>query len=338
MIKISKGTKVIRIFFLFVAFIILFYLLNRIGFTDIFANIKKIHASYLILVIFIQFFIFVLWNLQQNLFIHGIVNIKFFENFPILFAGVFGNILTPGVSSGGEPIKAYFLSKKYKKPGSRFLASGLFVQLLNIFMSLFLVLSAIIVAFFIFPVTNSIALFLEVIFLAVILIMGITYVFTKIGSLRKLSSSIITRLRFLFSEGKSFFKFKNYFLRHVKIFSKTFRALLERRQHIFSGLIVAFLVYLLIFLKKYTLFLAFEQPVSILAIFVISVFSIFLGSITPVPGGIGISESSMILLYFVYGIKPEIAASVVLLDSFVFYMFALGIGYLSLLWLSWKFK
>ena len=55
------------------------------------------------------------------------------------------------------------------------------------------------------------------------------------------------------------------------------------------------------------------------------------------PGGAGVTELLMISMYISFGISSTIAASVALLDRFIFYIFSLGFGYVSLTYLNFRY-
>ena len=92
------------------------------------------------------------------------------------------------------------------------------------------------------------------------------------------------------------------------------------------------------YLGTFFLFKAFGYNISFIALIVVITLSILLGSLFPLPGGIGIIETIMISLYLSFGINSGIAATVAVIDRFIFYFFSLLIGGISLAYLNIKYK
>ena len=86
------------------------------------------------------------------------------------------------------------------------------------------------------------------------------------------------------------------------------------------------------------MFKAFSYDVSFLAVIIVVTLSLLIGSIIFVPGGIGLIETVMISLYFSFGIGSSIAATVAVVDRFIFYFFSLFVGGLCLAYLNIRYK
>ena len=62
-----------------------------------------------------------------------------------------------------------------------------------------------------------------------------------------------------------------------------------------------------------------------------------IGDLSPIPGGIGLVESSMFLLYSAMGVTGSLAITVVLLSRIIYYFYALVLGGLSFAYLKLKY-
>ncbi len=131
--------------------------------------------------------------------------------------------------------------------------------------------------------------------------------------------------------------FDDYSRQKLMKFRQTFLELSYDKKEVSVNIILAFVCWALIFANTYVLFLGFDHHTSFFAITIVVSLSIFLSYFMFMPGGAGITELLMIALYISFGISSTIAASVALLDRFIFYIFALGFGYISLLYLNHRY-
>ena len=125
----------------------------------------------------------------------------------------------------------------------------------------------------------------------------------------------------------------NRFSDQANIFSKLSRD----KNKVSVNIILAFVCWILTFTNTYVLFLALSHYVSFFAIVIVISLSIFLSYFIFMPGGAGVTELLMISLYISFGISSTIAAAVALLDRFIFYIFSLGFGYGSLIYLNVRY-
>ena len=80
------------------------------------------------------------------------------------------------------------------------------------------------------------------------------------------------------------------------------------------------------------------MDVEFLTILAVLSIAYFLGYFIPLPGGLGIIEGTMISLYQINDIDPEIAGTVTLIDRSFYLLFSLGGGYLCLNYLGYKYN
>jgi uncharacterized protein (TIRG00374 family) len=59
-----------------------------------------------------------------------------------------------------------------------------------------------------------------------------------------------------------------------------------------------------------------------------------LGILSTVPGGIGVTEASLIGLHILFGVRPELAAAASLLFRLSYYLLILATGGISFIWAS----
>jgi hypothetical protein len=94
------------------------------------------------------------------------------------------------------------------------------------------------------------------------------------------------------------------------------------RAQIFYGLFF----WILLHLSTYFLFKSTGTNVSLLSVIIVQTIALAIGAISFFPGGIGITESVMIGLYYSMGILPSIAATVAFLNRIISYFYEIVIG------------
>ena len=142
---------------------------------------------------------------------------------------------------------------------------------------------------------------------------------------------------FLRKRFKTLQTFDDYIRLKLREFAQTFSKLSHDKKKVGVNVILAFAGWILIFASTYVLFFALGHHVSFFAILIVISLSIFLSYFLFMPGGAGVTELLMISLYISFGISSTIAASVALLDRCIFYLFSLGFGYVSLIYLNFRY-
>ena len=84
---------------------------------------------------------------------------------------------------------------------------------------------------------------------------------------------------------------------------------------------------------SYFLFLALGVEISIFIVFAVVFIGQIVADFSPIPGGIGLTESTSFLIYSLLGVAPEIALIVALFERIIYYFYTLVIGGLCLVYL-----
>ncbi|MGB8233717.1 MAG: flippase-like domain-containing protein, partial [Methanobacterium sp.] len=96
---------------------ILALLVLFIGPGKIESALKNANPWYVALAVLIQFLVYGLWTQRWSITIHSLkISIKRRHIFPMLMVGLAINNITPSARGGGEPVRAYMLSKYTKAP------------------------------------------------------------------------------------------------------------------------------------------------------------------------------------------------------------------------------
>ncbi len=315
------------------------WLIYHLNFVEIYNLIKKADPLFLILAIIAMGSSFIVWNIRWIPIFKGhIRRPKFWFFLKVVLAGEFFNTITPGMGVGGEPFKAHLIAKKYKKPQSKIFGlvmADTFYKLIA--WGTFIIFSASFVLIYI-QIPTSLKLVLEAILLFIILIAILSILILlnkinfKIGNLFK----ALHKLNCIKKRFKKSKDLSNYINSKIKMLLNIFRKVIKKKKNAWLGIPLSFAFWILQFLCSYFLFLAFGYNINFLSVIVVFTLGIIIGSLSPLPGGIGTIEGATTLLYSAIGIIPSLAVLVAFASRIVYYLFSLLIGGLALLLLKGK--
>lgn len=317
------------------------WMMTRINIKKSLGLMPSISLPLFMVAFFIGLIVMLLWNLAWKFSLDNIKKTSYLKNLSILFSGAFGNIITPGIRLGGLPLRAYYLKKSYNGSVSRYLGSVLFDSTISFF------------SFLLFVIISSILLFFsyrESVYLRYISIILFLLISTIIYAIfnKKLFYGVFMRLTgFLADILYSFNKrgVKNKFLKKERLMgfvdkklSKLFDSFKQNlnKKTLISSSLVHSIKWFFVVLKTYVIFLAFGYTMDFKVVFIIISLSNFIAYLSTVPGGIAITEISMIKLFSLVNVSPQIAAAVTIIDRGIFYFYNLVCGYAFSLLLHFK--
>lgn len=319
---------------------LMFFVLKDIDFLEVWNLLLKVKLQWFLLAFLIYGFSFVIWNLRFKYSLKSLIaKGNFWYVFAVLFSGVFMNTITPGTNVGGETVRAYFLEQKFKKPKTKFLGAILADKFFNVFsFGFFLIFSTLFVLVFI-QIPIILKFILESILIGFILSMFILGFL--IWKEKKVNINWFLRKIYLLGRMKKRFKnisaFKEYIEKGIKNFGSIFKKVVINKKRFVFGVLSSFFIWVLVYLVSYCLFLSFNSRVAFLSIIIVVTLSNVLGDVSPIPGGVGLIESSMFLLYSAMGVESSLAIAVALLSRTIYYFYAIFIGGLSLIYLKTKY-
>ena len=136
---------------------------------------------------------------------------------------------------------------------------------------------------------------------------------------------------------KTFDGFKNFVNKEIdnsKIFIK---GLMNNKRFVFISLFITLALWFFNYMAVYYSFMAVGFEIKLIELLVVYSISTFVADLSIFPGGIGLMEAVSIGMYNAFGIPLEIATLATLLNRVVYYFYALGIGYVSLAYLHFKY-
>ncbi len=308
------------------------YLLSKIDFLEVWNLIDRANNYYFFLAFLAYLTSFLVFDLRTTYSMKNIVKPGLFFNLKATLAGFFVNVITPGAQLGGDPVRAYFLGKKYSKSKTQIFGAILADRFFHVVASLFFVLASLLFIITYVPVSFELkTIFQTALFFLLFFLLAIGYL-----SFRRTDFNIelfLAKFRWLFprknkEKGKT--KLEKILIKHFWHFARTFRTVVRDRKIIVLGILLSFVYWILNFAVSYFLFLSFEVQVSFLLVIVVVSVGNLVGDLSPTPGGIGLVEGVLIITYSLLGVNLSVAVAVSLLSRIIFYFFSIFLGGISL--------
>lgn len=329
MVKIGK-------FIVFGIVLLLFYWVFRsIGLeagsflNNVIRNVLRINIFFLVLSVLISLGSYFLMCYRWKIILDRIFVMKYAKLLPFMFIGQFISSITPGVKLGGEPARSYFLSKETKISQAKLLATIILDKFFNVLSFIAILLFAMAYVVFFVSMPRVFMLIFEIAFLVILFLVAFFLVFRKSFKLFYFEWILVLLFKIWFVKSKfdgDYEKFKEYVVSKARVFYKIFNESFDDKKVLFRALLLSFVVWFFCFLSTYFLFLSFNYSINIWYLIVAVTIATFFGDISFSPGGLAVTESVAIIMYFFLGINLIVAAGVVLLDRFIYYLISVGIG------------
>lgn len=323
-----------------VILLLLIYILRNIEFFKIGHIIKEANFFYFSLAFLCSLCTFLMYNLRFKINLSEVIKARYWSLFVFSMGGIFFNTLTPGRSVGGEPMKAYFLNEKYRKPKSKLLGAMFADNSFHILVLVLLAVFSLIYALSFFNISRGAAAFFSIVLFILVLILFLILLFVL--KRKKINLAFIFKLFYYLPFVRNRFKnrkeYRDYLHEKLQNFGGVYSKIIYNKRKLFLSLLITLLFWFFNFLIPYFLFLAFDLHIRFIPLLAIYAISYFFGDISPFFGGLGIVEGSMFLLYSNIGVLPELALVVILLNSAIYYFFTLFVGGLCWLYLRWKYN
>ena len=314
------------IFLIFIGIIIIAVMLNFIGIDKIIHALNTANLYYILLAIFVQIFTYYLLALRWNI-INKIanINVSIKNILPMILVGLSINNITPSARGGGEPVRAYILSKRAGKPYEDTFATVIIDRTLDMFP--FLILTIITIVFIIISFDLSKlssatfnlppTLILAIIIISVIAVTA-TSVFLIYISINEKFGKKATR--WIVKLIKRFYKkdpesLEKKVIQAISGFQKTMRRMLTDKKILYHALPISFLIWFTEILRVYIVFLAFNVEVPLILIGAVFILASLIGMIPLLPGGAGAIDGVMIGFYSALaGIPLALSAAATLVE------------------------
>jgi glycosyltransferase 2 family protein len=288
-----------------------------IGPEQIESAIQQSNPWYLALAVIIQLAIYGLWTERWAITTSSLdISIKRRHLLPMLLVGLAINNITPSGRGGGEPVRAYILSKYSQSPFENAFATVIADRGLDTFPFITLAIITIITAILYINlpqwmvITLVIGLIILILVFCLALYMSINREFGDrairwfLKILKRISSKMHKRI-----EERA--------INAVGGFQDSMRVMITDRKVLLYGIPLSFLIWGLEIMRVYVVFLALNINAPLEIIAAVFVISTLIGMIPLLPGGLGAVDGMMILLYSYAGIPPSVSAAATLVERLI---------------------
>lgn len=288
-----------------------------IGPDQIFNALKTANIYYVIFAIVIEFIIIALWNTRWSLICKSLnIPHKQLPLFAMTIVGLAINDLTPSGRSGGEPVRAYLLSKNSNSDFETTFATVMGDKLFDTFP--FLVLAIFAISYLMFTVhlgSTLFSLLLISLVLFIILLAFIIYIcINEAAGIRTIEWVFRQIRRFT---NKDMVKYENKATNALIGFQNTLRFIMKDRNLLIIATVISFVVWFLELFRVYIVFLGFGVSISLGMIASVFLVSSLIGIIPILPGGLGSIDGVMILLYSMAGVSAGISTAATLVERMI---------------------
>ncbi len=316
--------------FLVIGLIIMGIMLYFIGIDKVVDALKIANFWYILLAIIIQIITYFLFALRWQI-VNKIADIDLgIKNLlPMVLVGLSVNNITPSGRGGGEPVRAYILSKYTEKPYEETFATVITDRVLDTFPFLVLAIITIIAIILYFNLSYLILTILIVAVVGVTAASGLLVYMSinkKVGE--KVTSWVVKLInRFYKKDPKSL---EEKAMKAISGFQKTMKTAFKDKKILYQGLPLSFLIWVAEILRVYIVFLAFGANVSPLLIGEVFIVASLIGMIPLLPGGLGAVDGVMILFYSSAGISPSISAAATVIERLISFWMTTLLGFVIL--------
>ncbi len=288
--------------------------------------LKNANPWYLALAVILQFSIYGLWTQRWSITINSLhIQIKKRHIFPMLMVGLAVNNITPSARGGGEPVRAYMLSKYANTPLENTLATVIADRGLDTFPFVVLAIFTIIftVSYLTLPDWVVLGLIISLIALVsafiIILFMCIN---ESVGErITVWGVNLVKR----FSK-KKHHEFERRAIEAMNGFQTSMKVMIKDRRVLMYGLPLSFIIWFMEIIRVYIIFSSFGTPVPLEIIGAVFVIATLIGMIPLLPGGLGAVDGVMIVLYSAAGVPPSISAAATIVERLISFWMTSFIG------------
>ncbi len=321
-----------------VSFGIILFVLHSVGIGELFRIYRDIDFFYWTLAVFSYVLVIFLSAVRWNEFIVDLgMKAKFASVFAISWIGCAINSVTPVAISGGEPAKAYFLSKVSSAKKSRTFATVIATDFLEY--GSFVLLDVFAVMILHFKLDLPVVILYPLMFTIGVggVVLG-SLVYTSLNRKASLAvtlffMSFLKRFRFLKTH---VLRFEENLSHNIDVFNSALREVSFRT--IASTMGISVLSRVLDVLRLYLIIVALGGGIDPLFIVIAIAFGTVASVVPLLPGAIGAVEPAMIAGLVLGGIGFPLAAAVVIVDRIIVLGLNTSLGFGCMYFLGYRNK
>ena len=319
----KKNLRIIGLFA--IGILIILFIMKYIGIQEILEVLKNVKLSFLLLGLLIQLFLFGLWGYRWEIILEAVKERVSVKNLYLsLFIGVLFNNVTPAAKTGGEPVRAYILSKMESISSEKAFATITADRIFDSFPYALLSLFSVLYLFFFENIPIWVTYILVfALFFSIFILLATVYLCINLKMAKRL---ILGLMNFV---GRFFPKIKEYsYTVEEKIitFNSTVLRISKDKTAMVKAMVISFLILFCGFFRIYFVFLAVGYNVSFIVPVIVTIIAIQVNIIPLLPGGLGTTEGVMVIIFSIFGVPIAVSASVALLDRLLSYWLGIFIG------------
>ncbi len=309
---------------------VLFY---YVDFDRVIAMLCSIQIEYLILLFLIQLSTMVMAALKWRIILkHSNVSMR--NLIPATFIGYLINNITPIGLAGGEPVKAYLLSKTERisiTTAASSVIADLFIEIFPLFI---LSATAIVLVFSMgIPIEIVIALGIIASILLLVFIITLSTALNReiLGRIVHIFGAIMSRIPI---RGGGSMRFRSNIDDISVKFNLAMRKHMLDRDIIFSATLVSMTIWALRILRLWLAFRALGFGIPLRYALIVETTTSVISFFPAIPGAIGIWEGTSVAIFMALGIPQVIATAGTILNRIFFYLLPSFIGVFAALYLG----
>ena len=310
-----------------ISVLILAIMLWFVGIDKVVDALKMANLGIIALAVLTQVFTYYLYTLRWQILNRlADMDVSIKKLLPIVLVGLAVNNITPSGRGGGEPVRAYLLSKSdenYHFEDS--LATVVADRALDTFP--FVVLAAITIAsmalFFDFDMWLIVIMIMAVIVIVIILIVLI-YMCINPNFGQRVDGWIIGLVRRFYKKNTE--KLENQIHEAIMGFQETMKLLISNKKGLAYTLTLSFVIWIFEIIRVYLVFLSFGANVNPIIIGEVFIVACLVGMIPLLPGGLGAIDGLMIIFYSAAGISSSVSAAATVIERLISFWMTTIIG------------
>lgn len=314
------------LFFLLISILILIVMLWLVGIDEVINALKMANMYLIASAILVQVLVYYLytlrWQILNNL---ADINVSVKKLLPMTLVGLAVNNITPSGRGGGEPVRAYILSREEGYLMEETFATVVADRALDTFPFIILAVITIIGAtlYFKMDLWLIIVMILAVIAIIAILIM---LIFMSINPNfgQRVDGWIIGLVRRFYK--KDTIELENKIHKIIKGFQNTMKLVISSKDVLYFALPLSFIIWILEIFRVYLVFLALGANLNPIIIAEVFIIASLVGMIPLLPGGLGAVDGVMVIFYATAGITPSLSAAATVIERLISFWMATIIG------------
>ncbi len=316
--------------FLIFGLIILVVMIYFVGIDKVIYAFQYANLYYVLLAVLIEFLVYGLFTLRWQIINKSVnINLSFIKTFPMLMLSLAVNNITPSGRGGGEPVRAYVLTKETGKPFEETFATVIVDRAMDTLPFILLALLTIIGLIIQGTLSLTVVILLTI---AVIIVVAVVFAIIYMSINDRFGAKVTKWLVWLLYK----FSKKNTETREKRLvesivgFQDSMRLMVKDKNLLYKAFPISFLIWILEISRVCIIFMAFGFPVSPIMIGEVFILSVLVGFIPVLPGGVGIIDGTMIVFFASAGIPSNIGAAATLVERLISFWMTTFIGAITI--------